>query len=84
MYSISHTTTSAMLWYIIIKMLFNIVDNCEQCGPHNTVQFCFHCPKKTHATFGRALTDSTSFPGYCDWLSSYMNPRSEIETTTTE
>jgi hypothetical protein len=25
-----------------VKILFNIVDNCEQCGPHNIVQSCFH------------------------------------------
>jgi hypothetical protein len=30
-------------------ILFNIVDNCEQCGPHNIVQSCFHqyCNKLT-------------------------------------
>ena len=25
-----------------VTILFNIVDNCEQCGPHNIVQSCFH------------------------------------------
>jgi hypothetical protein len=24
-----------------VTILFNIVDNCEQCGPHNIVQSCF-------------------------------------------
>jgi hypothetical protein len=25
-----------------VTILFNIADNCEQCGPHNIVQSCFH------------------------------------------
>jgi hypothetical protein len=25
-----------------VAILFNIVDNCEQCGQHNIVQSCFH------------------------------------------
>jgi hypothetical protein len=25
-----------------VTMLFNNVDNCEQCGPHNIVRSCFH------------------------------------------
>ena len=32
-----------------VTILFNIVDNYEQCGPHNIVQSCFHqyCNKLT-------------------------------------
>jgi hypothetical protein len=30
------------LFTLVNNILFNIVDNCEQCGQQNIVQSCFH------------------------------------------
>jgi hypothetical protein len=39
-----------------VTILFNIVDNCEQCGQQNIVQSCFHQYCNNLSVFTRVLS----------------------------
>ena len=48
-----------------VTILFNIVDNCEQCGQQNIVQSCFHQYCNNMIVFTRA--DNVFGHGDCLW-----------------